>query len=61
MKIYHGRDSSSSVIKIFDDRIEFFNPGKLYGNLTVQNLLSNDYTSQSRNKLVAKAFKEVGS
>jgi ATP-dependent DNA helicase RecG len=54
------RDSSASVIKIFDDRIEFYNPGKLIGNLTVQNLLTNNYTSQSRNKLVAKAFKEVG-
>ena len=54
------RDSSASIIKIFDDRIEFFNPGKLYGNLTIKDLLSDNYTSQTRNKLIAKAFKEAG-
>ena len=54
------RDSSHSLIKIFDDRIEFFNPGKLYGNLTIADLLTDNYTSQTRNKLIAKAFKEIG-
>jgi ATP-dependent DNA helicase RecG len=54
------RDSSASIIKIFDDRIEFYNPGKLYGGLTVPDLLSGNYTSKSRNKLIAKAFKEAG-
>lgn len=54
------RDSSASIIKIFDDRIEFYNPGKLIGNITIEDLLSNNYTSQARNKLIAKAFKEVG-
>ena len=54
------RDSSASIIKIFDDRIEFYNPGKLVGNITVEDLLSNNYTSYARNKLIAKAFKEVG-
>jgi ATP-dependent DNA helicase RecG len=55
---YH--ESSQSIIKIFDDRIEFFNPGKLYGNLTITDLLTGNYTSQTRNKLIAKAFKEAG-
>ncbi len=32
------RDSGNSIIKIFDDRIQFFNPGKLYGDLTVKSL-----------------------
>jgi len=54
------RDSSASIIKIFDDRIEFYNPGKLFDGLTVKELLSGKYLSRSRNKLVAKAFKEVG-
>jgi len=54
------RDSSNSIIKIFDDRIEFFNPGKLYGAITIDDLLSGNYSSQTRNKLIAKAFKEIG-
>ncbi|MDR1543312.1 MAG: putative DNA binding domain-containing protein [Prevotellaceae bacterium] len=54
------RDSSASIIKIYDNRIEFFNPGKLYGGLTVEDLLSGNYISKSRNKLIAKAFKEMG-
>jgi len=51
------RDSSASIIKIFDNRIEFYNPGKLYGGITVQDLLSGNYVSKSRNKLIARAFK----
>lgn len=54
------RDSSGSIIKIFDDRIEFFNPGKLYGGITINDLLTDNYISQVRNKLIAKAFKETG-
>ena len=54
------RESSASVIKIFDDRIEFFNPGNLYGGITVDDLLTGNYSSQARNKLIAGAFKEVG-
>ena len=54
------RESSGSIIKIYDDRIEFYNPGKLYGGTTIQDLFSGNYTSKSRNKLIAKAFKEIG-
>jgi len=54
------RDSSASIIKIFDDRIEFFNPGALYGGITLENLLTGNYSSKTRNKLIAKAFKESG-
>lgn len=54
------RNSSASIIKIFDDKIEFYNPGKLFENISINDLLSNNYTSKSRNKLIAKAFKEVG-
>lgn len=53
------RDSSGSIIKIFDDRIEFYNPGKLYGDITIADLLSNSYNSKVRNKLIARAFKET--
>jgi len=54
------RDSSGSIIKIFDDRIEFYNPGNLFGGLTIKNLLSGKYSSKTRNNLIAKAFKEIG-
>ena len=54
------RDSSGSTIKIFDNRIEFYNPGKLFGGITIEDLKSGNYTSKSRNKLIAKAFKEAG-
>ena len=54
------RGSSSSVIKVFDDRIEFYNPGGLYGNLTIKQLLSGNYVSKTRNKLIALMFKEAG-
>jgi ATP-dependent DNA helicase RecG len=54
------RQSSGSIIKIFDDRIEFYNPGGLYGDLTIKDLLSLNYYSQVRNKLIADAFREIG-
>lgn len=54
------RESSGSVIKMFDDRIEFFNPGRLAAGITVQDLLSGNYVSQCRNKLIARVFKETG-
>ena len=54
------RDSGNSIIKIFDDRIEFFNPGRLYDNLTIEELLSGNYSSRTRNRVVARAFKEAG-
>jgi ATP-dependent DNA helicase RecG len=54
------RDSGDSIIKIFDDRIEFFNPGNLSDGLTIKRLLSDKYTPKSRNKLVNLIFKEAG-
>lgn len=54
------RDSTGSIIKIYDDRIEFFNSGGLYGNLSKEDLLSFNYQSQVRNKLITKSFKEIG-
>ena len=53
------RDYTSPIdiqIKIFDNSITFFNPGKLYGDMTVEKLATDNYQAQTRNKLVAEAF-----
>ena len=52
---HHGNSS----IKIFPDRIEFFNPGHLPNNISVNDLLQGTYVSDCRNKLIAKIFKEI--
>ena len=54
------KSSNGSIIKIYDDRIEFYNPGGLFGDLSLEKLLAFNYSSQTRNKLIAKAFKEIG-
>src|SRR3990170_4838540 len=53
------RDYTSPVdiqIKIFDNAVTFFNPVKLFGDLTIEKLKSDNYQSRTRNKLVAEAF-----
>lgn len=52
--------TSDTVIKVFDNRIEFYNPGKLPSDLSVEKFLSNEYTSVLRNKQIASVFKEAG-
>ena len=47
-------------MKVYDDKIEFFNPGGLPAGLTVERLLKGNYISDARNKKVADAFKAVG-
>ncbi|HMP30876.1 MAG TPA: ATP-binding protein, partial [Saprospiraceae bacterium] len=54
------RDSSDSILKIYNHKIEFFNPGRLPDNITEQDLLDNKYKSTPRNKLIADIFKEIG-
>ena len=57
------RDYLSPVdvqIKIYDNSITFFNPGKLYGSLTVEDLKTNSYQAYARNKLIAEAFYLTG-
>jgi len=52
--------SSDSMIKIFDDRIEFFNPGCLMEGLSIKQLVRGNYISAIRNKQIASLFKEAG-
>jgi len=64
-KIFIGVSDNGEIvcvtfIKIFDDRIEFFNPGKLYDDLTIEKLQSDNYSSRTRNRAIARAFKEAG-
>lgn len=48
------------IVKVFDESVEITNPGKLMGGLTVENLLSNNYISKHRNKLLTEAFYLTG-
>jgi ATP-dependent DNA helicase RecG len=50
------KHSTDIVIKIFDNRIVFSNPGTLFGKLTLKDLEKDDYISSIRNKIVAEAF-----
>ena len=43
-------------IKIFDNYITFFNPGKLPENLSIHDLMTDSYPAYARNKLLAEAF-----
>lgn len=53
------RSANDSTIKIFDDRIEFFNPGTLLDDLTVDMIKTGNYKSHLRNKQIATIFKEL--
>ncbi len=43
-------------IKIFDQSISIFNPSGLFGNLTIEDLKTDNYRASTRNKLIAEAF-----
>jgi ATP-dependent DNA helicase RecG len=53
------RSSNDSTIKVFDDRIEFFNPGELMDGLTVEKIKTGHYKSHLRNKQIASIFREL--
>jgi ATP-dependent DNA helicase RecG len=48
-------DSGNVLVKIFDDRLEIWNPGSLPSGLTVDDL-RKAHESKPRNKLIARAF-----
>ncbi len=54
------RLTSDSIVKVFDNKIEFYNPGRLPDTISIQDLLSNTYRSTPRNKLLADFFKDLG-
>jgi len=54
------RSPSDSVVKIFNDKIEFYNPGRLPDTISIKDLLSNNYKSTLRNKKIAEFFKDLG-
>jgi len=47
-------------IKIFDREITIYNPGKLSGDLTFEDLQTDKYQAYARNKLLAEAFYLTG-
>lgn len=53
------RSSADSIVKIFDNKIEFYNPGHLPEDITINDLLSGDYKSNPRNKLIADVCKDM--
>jgi ATP-dependent DNA helicase RecG len=52
--------ASNSIIKIFSDHIQFFNPGILPDTITIEQLHNNQYISTPRNRQIAKIAKEMG-
>ena len=59
--IHRNYQSPNDItIKIFDNAIEFVSPGKLMGNLRVEDLMTDYYTAIHRNKLLCEAFYLLG-
>jgi ATP-dependent DNA helicase RecG len=54
------RLASDSVVKVYDHKIEFYNPGRLPERVSIEDLLSNQYPSTPRNKLIADFCKTLG-
>jgi ATP-dependent DNA helicase RecG len=54
------QSAGDAIIKIFDNRIEFYNPGGLENGLTIADLQAGTYTSFARNRKIADVFREAG-
>jgi ATP-dependent DNA helicase RecG len=54
------RSSADSIVKIYDNKIEFINPGGIYGDATIEDIKTGSIVSSPRNKLIASVFKEAG-
>ena len=54
------RAAGDSTIKVYNDRIEFFNPGALPKGVKLEDILSGKTASNPRNKQIASVFKETG-
>ena len=54
------RSAADSVVKVLPDRIEFYNPGTLPDDISIEDLKTNNYSSRPRNKQVADVFKDMG-
>lgn len=50
------RNPTDIIIKVFDDKIAFINPGNLMAGLKAEDLLRGEYLAVHRNKLLAEAF-----
>ena len=51
---------NNSIIKIFPNSIQFFNPGVLPDSISIEQLRKNDYVSTLRNRQIAGLVKEMG-
>jgi len=54
------KNSTDVMIKIFDNSIEITNPGRLMRGLTIEDLQTDHYKVQHRNKLLTEAFYLTG-
>jgi ATP-dependent DNA helicase RecG len=48
-------DTGNVQVRIFDNRLEIWNPGSLPGNMTIE-MLRGDHQSRPRNELIARCF-----
>jgi ATP-dependent DNA helicase RecG len=54
------RNPTDVIIKIFDHKIEYSNPGSIIGNLKIEDLYTDNYQAKHRNRLLAEAFYLIG-